>query len=328
MLEARAPTWRLAQTPPPRRCIVVKRSVALTLVLALGCGESPETHASTPGSLPAGVVARVGHEAVSMATVARVMAAQNLTPRAALDRVLSDALLAEGARARVPAATTKAIENAALARGLLEGIGRSAEQLGAATSAELDEITRERWAELARPVSVRTTHAVVLTDKPGTEPAARALAEKIAAVVSGATSGEELIRLALAVPAEGLRVVAEALPLVTADGRVLTEVDGGFRAGSSKFDPDFAKAANAIAEPGQLSPLVKSAFGYHVIRLEQRVPATGFTEAELRERLQADVVTRRARRAKRELLEQLRRENPVQVERAVDDLTRRIDLQP
>jgi peptidyl-prolyl cis-trans isomerase C len=274
------------------------------------------------------VVAQAGGEAVGSTTVARIAAAQGLAPRAALEPALSDALFAAASRARIPVATTMTVERAALARSLLEEIGRGAEQAGPASASELEEITRERWAELARPVSVRTTHAVVLTDKPGSDEAARALAEKIAVAVRGASSGDELMRLARAVPADGLKVVAEALPLVTGDGRVLAAVDGGFRAGGSKFDADFAKAANAIAEPGQLSPVVKSAFGYHVIRLEERVPAASFSEEALRERLQAEVVTRRARRAKRELVERLRRDSPVQLERAFDDLTGRIDLTP
>ncbi len=42
---------------------------------------------------------------------------------------------------------------------------------------------------------------------------------------------------------------------------------------AKQVDPDFAAAAFALRSPGELSPVVKSAFGYHVIQFHERVPA-------------------------------------------------------
>jgi peptidyl-prolyl cis-trans isomerase C len=275
-------------------------------------------------SLAAGSAARVGAELVSTTTVARVAERQGLTPRAAVDLALSDALFAAEARASLPGAASRSIERAAAARGLLEQLARDAAQAGPPTPSELAELVRERWLELDRPSAVRTTHAVVLNDKPEHDARARALAENVAAAVRGARSGDELIRLAQAVPAAGLQIRAESLPFVTADGRDFQPKDVGYRAGRGGFNLDFARAANALEHPGDQSPLVKTSFGYHVIRLEERAPSVVVPAAELNERLGPDVLVRRAGRARRELLDKLRQASPVQVERAVNELTAQI----
>ena len=69
---------------------------------------------------------------------------------------------------------------------------------------------------------MRTTHAVVLLieESCGRSREARTVAEHIHDAVSGVTDPEEFMRLAKAVPHEGVQVRAERLPAVTADGRV------------------------------------------------------------------------------------------------------------
>jgi hypothetical protein len=298
------------------------------LLVAVGCSSAGAPPSPVTSGLPAGLLARAGGEVISVATVSRIAAGQGIAPRAALDLALSDALFAQGARAALPASSTRSIERAAAARSVLEQLGADAAQAGAPTDAELAEITRERWVELDRPAAARTTHALVLNDKPERDAQARALAEKLAAALQGATSGEELIRLAQAFPAEGFKIHSEALPFVTADGRTFQRRDAGFTARPGAFDLDFARAANALTRPGELSPLVKSGFGYHVIRLEELAPAAAVAKSELPALLGAEVLRRRADRARRELLEKLRHATPVQLERAVDELTAQVQAAP
>jgi peptidyl-prolyl cis-trans isomerase C len=165
---------------------------------------------------------------------------------------------------------------------------------------------------------------VVLNDKPERDAQALALAERLAEAVRGAHSGEELIRLARAVPANGFQIRAEDLPFLSADGRDFARQGSGFKAGRGGFNTDFARAANALQNPGDQSPPVKTSFGYHVIRLEERAPALSVPPAELSERLAADALVRRAGRARRELLDKLRQASPVQVERAANELTAQV----
>jgi parvulin-like peptidyl-prolyl isomerase len=250
-----------------------------------------------------------------------------LAPRAAAELAISDALFAEGARGHLAPGAARSIERAAMARGLLEQLVRDAAQAGAPTQAELSEVMRERWVDVDRPAAVRTTHAVVLNDKPERDAAARLQAEKLAQVVSGATTDEELIRLAKDFkPEDGFEVRAEQLPFVTSDGRIFQRADAGFKPRSGSFDTDFARGANALQRPGDLSGPVKSGFGYHIIRLDERAPSAIVPAAELVERLAPEVRARRAGRARRELLDKLRPAAAVQLERAVDDLVGRVPV--
>jgi hypothetical protein len=279
---------------------------AVALSLVLGCGSGGSAPPATTSALPSGSTARVGGELVSDATVSRIAASQAVAPRQAVELALSDALFAVEARATLPLGATRSIERAAAARGLLEQLSQDAARAGAPTPDELSELARERWVELDRPSAVRTTHAIVMNDKPERDADARALAEHLAAVVRSATTSDELIRLAQAFPPAGFQIRAEALPFVTADGRTFVRKDPGFKATPSSFDPDFARAANELSTPGELSPVVKSSFGYHVIRLEERVPSAVVGEPELRDRLTPDVLARRAGRALGQLLDKLR----------------------
>ena len=300
----------------------------LSCLLALGCSGESAPVAATSASLPVGSAARAGAELISAATVTRFAESQGLAPHDAVRLAVSDALFAEGAKANLPAAATRSIERAATARSLLEQINRDAAAQGAPKPQELAEIVRERWLELDRPLGARTTHALVMNDKPARDAEAHALADKLAQELHGVTTSDELIRRAKAFPAAGFEIRAEALPFVTADARVFAQTPKGLRGSSQTFDPDYARAASALAEPGQLSPVTKSAFGYHVILLEERMPALTVAEPELSQRLAPEILVRRAARARTELLERLRKASGVQLERAFDELTAQVKPVP
>lgn len=303
-------------------------AAALHFSLLLGCGGESAPVAATSASLPAGSAARAGAELISAATVTRIAESQSLSPRDALGLAISDALFAEGARAGLPAAATRSIERAAAARSLLEQLSRDAVQQGAPNAQELAEIVRERWLELDRPNGARTTHALVMNDKPARDAEAHALADKLAQELQGVTSSQELIRRAKAFPAAGFEIRAEELPFVTPDGRVFQQTPKGLRGSSQTFDPDYARAASALEQPGQRSPVTKSAFGYHVILLDERMPGVTVTEPELSQRLAPDILVRRAARARSELLDKLRKASGVQLERAFDELTAQVKAVP
>ena len=56
-------------------------------------------------------------------------------------------------------------------------------------------------------------------------------------------------------------------------------------AASTKMVAPFAKAAAALKQPGELSPIVKTDYGYHVLKLVSRVPDQQQTFAEARAKL-------------------------------------------
>jgi peptidyl-prolyl cis-trans isomerase C len=301
--------------------------IALAALLAACDGSSSSAAPATRSRLPSGFVARIGADLVSTGSVSRIAAAQGVPPPEALERAASDALWAEAARRSAPVGIANHIERAALARSVLEQLARDAASGGPPSEAELGEVARERWLELERPDAVRTTHAVVLDQQSGADGAARRAAEKVAEAVKSATSAEEFARLAKGVPLDGLELQVEPLPAVSNDGRTFEQREGT-RVARGTFDRDFARAANALTVVGQLSPVTRTKFGFHVIRLEERVPGNVVPKSELPKLLAADVVARRAARAKLDLVDQLRKGVIIERDRGIDELTARAKVTP
>ncbi len=66
----------------------------------------------------------------------------------------------------------------------------------------------------------------------------------------------------------------EALILEFSDDPSKATNKGVFHeASSSRMDPDFAKASGKLREIGEFAPLTKSSFGYHIIKLVERIPS-------------------------------------------------------
>ncbi|MGC4090502.1 MAG: peptidyl-prolyl cis-trans isomerase [Polyangiaceae bacterium] len=295
----------------------------LSCWLACGaCGhEAPQPKSKR---LAEGVLAEVGSDRVARSTVERIAAAQSVAPRKALEHALSDALFANEAQSRLPRELSASLARAAQARMLLDGIARDAVAAGEPSDAELKAIVSERWNELDRPPSVRVSHAVALAKPEQKElrEKARKLAEQIRSHVEGEREPPGFIRAAREVPHEGIQIVAERLPFICADGRAVST--DAQHAPEGDFDQQFAKAANQLREPGEHSPVVESAFGFHVILLESRLPEQRAAFADLRRSLGAEVLSRRAADARRKLIEQLRERTRVDVARDVEQATQKL----
>jgi peptidyl-prolyl cis-trans isomerase C len=176
-------------------------------------------------------------------------------------------------------------------------------------------------------VSVRTAHAVVLVKKPADDAPARALATELAAALEGARNAEELIQRANAFPKQGLELQAERLPPVTSDGRLWEPTDPPKPIAGS-LDLDFTRAAHTLTERGAQTGVVKTSFGYHVILLEERIPALELAPDELAPRVADDVLSHRAKRELEILSSRLHAATPVDTERAADALTALVPVTP
>jgi len=295
-------------------------------VLVFSCHGGAPSSATQRARLPQGVAAKVGAEEVSLATVARIAAAQGVSSALARDRAVSDALFATAARAKFEGTSiVPVVERGALARAVLEGLKADAISRGPASDAEVAELTAHRWQELDRPESVRATHAVVKVDGPASDAKARAIADHIRDAVRGITDPEAFMRAARAVPHEGVDVRVEHLPAVTADGRTLDR-DNPLTDTGQRFDLDFARAVQTLTV-GQISEPTKTVFGYHVILCEARLPEQRVPLEQRRVRLYDAVIKGRAERAKQELLSRLSAATPTKLERDVDDLTARVRVE-
>lgn len=197
------------------------------------------------------------------------------------------------------------------------------------TEDELRRWSEKHWLRVDRPPAYRTAHAVVIVDAKASEAehaAAHALAERIREAVATAPSVEEFKSRAAEVPTDGATVKVEELEAVTRDGRVV-RLGAKATVPPSYYDADFAQGAAALETVGHTSPVVKSAFGYHVMRLVEIIPELRVEEA-VRERLaRRDILDVRSQRTLTGLLAAARSTTSVEVERSADEATARVQVE-
>jgi len=179
------------------------------------------------------------------------------------------------------------------------------DQLDRQTAAAFDT-GPERYAQRARelyltradryrtPERVRVAHLLIKTDADD-DPDAKARAEALRARAAAGAPFADLVREASEDPATQRR--GGDLGLVTAD----------------KLEPTFAEAAFALKTPGELSPVVKSSFGYHVIQFKERAPPKMRTFEEVRSEILAEIRKKLLEDARVEYQEKMFKDPPVEV---------------
>ncbi len=279
-------TWMLA---------LLSSIVALPAGLACGPGAAPRT---TTAALH-GDAARVGEVAIATSLVAEVARARRQGLRRALDDLIEDALLASQASVRGldrdPAVQWAC--TAAVARFVPERLSDAARSGGAPSDDEL--------------ASVRVTHAVVRRSPPARPARAFATAEAIRSAVATAHDDDAFERLAKQVPHPGLDVIVERLPEFDATGRIPS---------GELVDAAFVAAALELRSRGQVSEVVETPFGWHVIRLTERVAPKQDSVERLRNDLAGAVRDVRVRSQANAALREARRRVPVEISEAAGAL--------
>jgi PPIC-type PPIASE domain len=249
-----------------------------------------------------------------------------VTPERARELAVEDALLALELHRRDPALAVS-LERVGLARALARSLLEEAGRTGPPTDVEVEQLTRERWWELDRPRMVQVVHAVVLSESENLE--AEALAGRIARAVADAKDSVEFERAAEAVPAQSYTIKVETLPPVTQDGRAIDPARPPPMGPSEQhLALEFAAGALALDQVGQLSPVVRSPFGYHVLQCLRIVEPQQPTLSERRKLLEPETLQRRALAAQVQLLERQRLEsNPEQARSALRSMAQ-LAVQP
>lgn len=271
-------------------------------------------------SLASGVAARVGDDAIELQTVQAIASAQSVELQQARDKAVFDALMAKGARARgfEQSLSVQVAMRGELARALLAQIKQQA-QSQPISDQEVAKFTALHWMQLDRPAARRTVHAVVRVEEqapPAQRAQARAVAEQIAKAVRGVVDEDAFIEKAKAVSSNGLEVVAEKLPPISADGRVV-DLQNPPPPGQDpgQFDRTFARAVFEISKEHELTGPVATPFGMHVIMLTAMQPEHRVPLEERRQMLRDEILAARAREQLEALTAQLRQRHPVEVER-------------
>jgi hypothetical protein len=274
--------------------------------LCLACGGSGTRESGRAGgALAQGVVANVDGTAITLAEVQR-LCDRGLTPKAALDRLVAEALLAgEAARRGFEAVDlVEQVGRQALVQALLEGDIEHEEP----TPAEIDAAYANSGTRFRTPERRVATHLLaVMPKKPSPEAEATERAfisdaiQKLRAAGSDpAPMFEEFKQLHEVFP-----IQVEQLPPAPREGM---------------FVPEFSEALFSLDKPGIVPTPVRTSFGWHAIWLREILPETHVAEAEAR----ADL-TREIQRSKRErrleaLLKQLEQRAGVTYAPKVRDL--------
>ena len=155
-----------------------------------------------------------------------------------------------------------------LAEAEVERIATAATPDNAAVDKLAQTIYKAEPERFAVPAQTRARHILIK----GTEPSSLAQAEKLLAELKAGANFEELATAHSADP-----------------GSAAKGGDLGFFPKGRMVKP-FEDALETLQKPGDLSGVVQSSFGYHIIRLEERQPAGTKPFEEVRESLRAQVV--------------------------------------
>jgi len=332
--------------------------MALTLALLAGCGD--EGPAAPPpaarSDLAEGVVAEVGSEVIVPSTVARIATVEGKGRRAALDAAIRDAVFAAAAREDLPDAVVASAERRVLAHAILRELWLD-EKKAPVTDEELDEAAAVRWTKVDRPTGYRTVHYVVRVDEDAgeeLEQKAKALAETLREAVRPVAdrarrepapeldddamfrrktkppdaiveAWDDTVKEALGTIDHGdLEVIAQPLAPMTKEGR---PIDHDIPLDPSRFDKDYAAAVAELRRRGDLTPVFRSFAGYHVAMLLEITPPRRLDRADKLEALRSEILRVRGLRARRSLVERLRKGVGVEEPSNLDALLSRVQIE-
>ena len=250
--------------------------IAFSLIAALSAVAQQPAATEPPQKIAAVIngetitVAKLDALYAAMPAPTRLQYDQAGGKKAFLDNYVAKRLLIQEAlksgfdqRADVKVAIEAARESAIFDRYVREVVAA-----GVLTDAEVRKYYDERPADFATPEQVKARH-IVISWKQRSKEEARRVAEQVLSELLA-------LRLGAAGESEGTRQVfysrfAEAARKYSEDGAAEKGGELGW-AGRGQFDKNFEEAAFGM-KPGMMSGIIETAFGYHLILVEEKKEA-------------------------------------------------------
>lgn len=176
------------------------------------------------------------------------------------------------------------VRESVLAEALAERIATAATPDTAAADKLAETIYKAEPQRFAIPAQTRARHILIQ----GATPESRAKAEKLLTELKAGANFEELAKANSTDP-----------------GSAAKGGDLGFFPKGRMVKP-FEEAVDTLQKPGDLSGVVESSFGYHIIRLEERQPAGTKPFDEVRESLRTEVINKAQQDARMKEADRLR----------------------
>ena len=164
------------------------------------------------------------------------------------------------------------------------------------SDADIEKFYRENQDKFKTPETVNAAHILISTmpdPNAAQKPDAAAMAKKDKEAKAKA---EKIL--------SQLKQGADFAKLAAAESACDSKKNGGNLGefGRGMMVPEFEKAAFALTKSGELSPVVKTQFGYHIIKLEAKTPASVFPLAEVKNSIKAQLEKERGEKLLSEIL--------------------------
>lgn len=280
-------------------------SAALLCAALLGCQHSaPAAPTNQLPPLapppPEQVVATVGGQPISVAQVEAQARATHASPQEALEALIRGEILAQEAAAR-GLVSHSAVQKAQKQEMVRRYLKQTFETEVTAQRAVPEDIMLRSYERnkprLVHPDVRLVQHLLIHGGDPAKEPQAVALMQELQRVAALTKTTEEFSQL-----------ITTYRPKAQAIGWSL-EVQMGPTSRQGMTVEEFAKAAFELKKIGEVSPVVKTSFGYHVLRYVSLTPAENVTYEQAKDKIRQGLWPEVQTRAFADLMEKLSKDH-------------------